>query len=325
MSMKSIPRIFLLLISLLNDRAFGLAIDPKTVHNSILVLGMGRVGLEVSKQVLETEFCSLAAGTCRRNISAPPGIRVVDWSNNQVLDTLARSCSHLLVTIPPNLYTEECRFVAERLQKGTWVGVVSTTSVYGNHDERWVTETSRCNEDSEYLQHERLLSALMPNSPVRMFRSAGIYGPMASALHTVYKRGVDPNATKKIPVTNRIHIEDLAATIVASMMQHSPTDRDREVYNVADDLPETRTKVMDYARNLLLTKGFSVPDESRTSDEPSRRTTRRLRESKRVSNEKMKASLRQTLKYPTFVEGLAAILENTDTPWQQDRRRPADD
>ena len=294
-----------------------------------------------------------------------------------------------------------------------WVGVLSTTAVYGNHDGKWVNEESECLVD-ETLDHNALqwiryekdwMTRVVKQTSktdaatvataanggeeederhsslggcLRIFRCAGIYGSTQSALHTVYRRRqnedgsfVSPKETTKDDqktttttkpgrtVTNRIHEDDLARAVVASMLQ-CPKGSDTtiwpslslsnkglvEIYNLADDLPESRQTVLAYAANLLDTlpedsgmdnqkkrqpSSFNKDEQSSSSffpttnenDErkripPGARSARRRRDQKRVDNSKMKQHLLNgsTLLYPTYKEGLQSILRHPRTPWK---------
>jgi hypothetical protein len=120
-------------------------------------------------------------------------------------------------------------------------------------------------------------------------------------------------------VTNRIHEQDVAAAIVASML-HDAGNRAGggvQIFNLADDLPESRHVVMEHAVRLLQGIGAKVPaTPTRADEDGSGRSKRRIRDRKRVSNEKMKAALVPALRYPTYREGLAHILTDPDAPWK---------
>ena len=146
-----------------------------------------------------------------------------------------------------------------------WMGFVSTTGVYGNHDGAIVTEESslHCppfsNADLYRVFEERWLSlqssSLLSSSHCRsvVFRCAGIYDSNRSALHTVYNRQLQPpppqqpqpqqgivpslpltttvdaaaaTTTTTAAATNRIHSYDIARAIVASMTTRDVVDDD---------------------------------------------------------------------------------------------------
>jgi hypothetical protein len=232
-----------------------------------------------------------------------------------------------------------------------WIGVVSTTGVYGNHDGALVTEESecRCDPDSsagpllDFENHwERFAQDTLTSCRVRIFRSAGIYGATRSALHTVFRVGVPvtrkddkssaqlsivagtDSASLPSDVTNRVHEVDLAAAIVSSMLKEDEDDSEApiyRVYNVADDLPESRRAVMEYAARLLRDMGADLSivgkkDRKPTNLDSTQRSRRRIKDQKLVSNARLKEELLSSLAYPTYKKGLAQILLYPEAPWQ---------
>jgi hypothetical protein len=235
--------------------------------------------------------------------------------------------------------------------RGRWIGVVSTTGVYGNHDGALVTEESECRCDPDSSagplldfenQWERIAKDAPTSCRVRIFRSAGIYGATRSALHTAFREGAlatrkddESNAelfmaagtdSTSLPsdVTNRVHEVDLAAAIVSSMLKEDEDGTETpvfRVYNVADDLPESRRTVMEYAARLLHDMGADLAmvgkkDRKPTHLDSTPRSRRRIKDQKLVSNARLKEELLSSLAYPTYKEGLAQILLYPEAPWQ---------
>jgi len=214
---------------------------PPPNNNGLLILGLGRVGSEVARQ--STGMFDTVTGTVRRTApdeetkpESSDTVRMVSFQDTaSILETAESCCSHLLVTVPPApnvddqlLLDQVLDSVTERLAANCWIGVLSTTGVYGNHNGAWVTEESSClattSSASRYLEYEeqwKLRAAHYGNHALYLFRCAGIYGANRSALHTVFRKGMPP--TKQVTdattfdVTNRIHVHDLAAAVVASM------------------------------------------------------------------------------------------------------------
>jgi hypothetical protein len=180
--------------------------------------------------------------------------------------------------------------------------------------------------------------------------------------------GVVP-PTEEAP-TNRIHTNDIARAIVASMTlpygpPDSTDDKDEEemdiittttsssgrIYNLADDDPAPRSVVLAYAADLLESIGQlrlrTDPAESSSSSSttmtdappPTPTTTtgsltttgstmmtttrerRRQTDRKLVSNRRMKQELVPEFTYPSYREGLKAILMDPNTPWQQQQQQ----
>ena len=200
---------------------------------------------------------------------------------------------------------------------------MSTSGVYGNHNGEWVTEESPlyCSEQSptfRYIEHENKWREISQQCgwTCRVFRCAGLYGPDRSALHTLWKKRV-LNVSPAAGITNRIHETDVARAIVASMMDSSQ-QHDFCVYNLSDDEPEARSVVMKYATKLLESIGVDITiKESSEASPSSARATRRGTDIKRVSNDRMKSDLVSELLYPTYREGLTAILKDSSSPWRK--------
>ena len=137
--------------------------------------------------------------------------------------------------------------------------------------------------------------------PVQVFRLAGIYGPGRSAFDRL-REGRAQRVVRPGQVFSRIHVDDVAAVLRASIARPAPG----RAYNVADDLPAPPQDVIAYAAGLL---GVPVPpevpfDEARLS--PMARSF--YAESKRVSNRRIRDELGVRLAYPDYRSGLRAIL-----------------
>ncbi|CAB9497310.1 nad-dependent epimerase dehydratase [Seminavis robusta] len=321
-----------------------LAPSPTTNCNSnnCLILGLGAVGKEVA-QTIAGDF-PLVYGTVRNTEATdqtdedPSILRKIAFEKLCGSSTVPSTCSHVLVTIPPssmgdnhlnNIYDS----IVESLPDQSWIGVLSTTGVYGHHDGKWVDEDSDllCQEgtnaaryrDYETEWQDRIQGT---NHALYIFRCAGIYGPERSALHTLYKKGI-PLTTAEAPgrystttgrqpqITNRIHVTDVARAIAGGMKEPRDNYSTTHMFNLADDLPESRGVVMKYAEELLATNNITLPKTPppttrKASASSTRRAKRRTQELKRVSNKRMKTLLlKETgLAFPTYKEGLQAIL-----------------
>ena len=82
--------------------------------------------------------------------------------------------------------------------------------------------------------------------PVVIFRCVGIYGPGSNLLVSV-KQGRARSIKKTGLVFSRIHVEDLAQTLEASMQRPQPG----EIYNVSNDHPSPPSEALNYACGLL--------------------------------------------------------------------------
>jgi len=228
-----------------------------------------------------------------------------------IAEALARTQA-LLVTAPPG--PEGCPalpvLVPALARSGAfpdWTGYLSTTGVYGDRRGRWVFETSRLAAQSvegarrvgaerDWLEVGRGMGLT-----VTVFRLPGIYGPGRSALDRV-RAGQARRIAAPGQVFSRIHVDDLAAGLEASMV----APRAGGIYNLCDDEPAPNPDVVAYAARLL---GLPVPPEIPLAEAGlGPQALRFYAESKRVSNARAKAELGWRPAYPTYREGLQAIL-----------------
>jgi len=230
----------------------------------------------------------------------------------RLAETLAQSQA-VLISAPPT--AEGCpglRTLVPALASAgafpDWIGYLSTTGVYGDRRGGWVFETSalaaqsvegarRVRAERDWWEVGRGMGLT-----VAAFRLPGIYGPGRSTLDRV-REGRARRLAIPGHVFSRIHVDDLAAGLAASIAR----PRAGAAYNLCDDEPCPNSEVVAYAAGLL---GLPIPPEV-TLDEAHLPTEARrfYAESKRVSNALAKAELGWRPAYPTYREGLRAVLE----------------
>ncbi len=188
-----------------------------------------------------------------------------------------------------------------------WIGYLSTVGVYGDHGGAWVDEQSETRPVNDRSQHrldaERAWRQLGQDTgkAVHVFRLAGIYGPGNNALVNV-RAGRARRIVKPGQIFNRIHVDDIAAVLAATL----PRTGGGEVWNVADNEPAPPEDVIVHAAKLL-----GVPPPPAVAFEDAKLTGLALsfwQESKRVSNRRIREDLKVALAYPTYREGLRALL-----------------
>jgi nucleoside-diphosphate-sugar epimerase len=188
-----------------------------------------------------------------------------------------------------------------------WVGYLSTTGVYGDRGGARVDETSDCTPATERgkarLRAEAEWLALCHDTglPVHIFRLAGIYGPGRGPFSKV-RAGTARRIVKPGQVFSRIHVEDIATVLEASIDRPHPG----AIYNVCDDEAAPPEDVIAHAAGLL---GLPLPPEEPFETAGMSPMARSFyAESKTVSNARIKTELGIELAYPTYREGLAALL-----------------
>jgi nucleoside-diphosphate-sugar epimerase len=195
-----------------------------------------------------------------------------------------------------------------RLKTLAWVGYLSTTGVYGDRDGGWVDEESVLRPTGERGRRRVAAEAgwldlwHRHGVPVHVFRLAGIYGPGRSAFDSL-RSGRAQRIDKPGQVFSRIHVDDIAAVLAASMARPNPG----AIYNVCDDDPAAPAEVIEHAARLM---GMAPPPlipfvQARLSD----MARSFYADNKRVRNERIKGELGVALAYPGYREGLAAILK----------------
>jgi nucleoside-diphosphate-sugar epimerase len=222
-----------------------------------------------------------------------------------------RTADAMLVSIPPGATTDP---LAERLGKTIaqadrlrWIGYLSTIGVYGDHGGAWIDETTACTPVSDRgrarLQAERQWTALgeRAGKPVVNFRLPGTYGPARNALAAL-RGGTARRIVKQGQVFNRIHVDDIAAAVALSIVR----DRVGAIYNLTDDEPAPPQDAVTYAAALL---GIEAPAEIPFEEAKLTAIAASFySESKRVRNTLIKRRLGFAPAYPSYREGLRALL-----------------
>ena len=215
--------------------------------------------------------------------------------------------THLLISIAPGpdgdpVLAELRAEISKR--EFEWVGYLSTTGVYGDRGGDWVTEEDELRPATKRGQARVKAEADWRelNLPLHIFRLAGIYGPGRGPFAKV-RAGTARRIIKKGQIFSRIHVEDIAAVLKASIEQPSPGS----IYNVCDNDPQPPEVVIKAAAQLL---GLPIPEKV---DFETAEMTPMARsfyaESKKVDNRKIREDLGVTLKYPDYKAGLKAVLD----------------
>lgn len=191
--------------------------------------------------------------------------------------------------------------------KARWVGYLSTTGVYGDHQGDWVDETTPLTPQSE-RGRQRVVAEEQWRATglsVHIFRLAGIYGPGRGPFEKV-RDGTARRIIKPNQVFSRIHVADIAQVLEASIRHPNPG----AAYNVCDDNPCPPQEVIGYAALLLgLPEPPAVPFEV-VAPTMTPMALGFYQESKRVRNDRIKDELGVQLLYPDYPEGLAALLHD---------------
>jgi nucleoside-diphosphate-sugar epimerase len=241
------------------------------------------------------------------------GYEAVPFSGERpspVLSEALRQTTHLLLSAPPSAEGDPLLLRhgddladASHLR---WIGYLSTTGVYGDHSGGWVDEETPPRPIFDRSQWRVAAEAAWQDLaakrrlPAAIFRLAGIYGPGRNALEKL-KAGEQRRVYKPGQVFTRIHVEDIAGALEAA------TQRDASgVFNISDDEPAPPQDVITYAAELLGVEPPPLVDWDEADLSPMARSF--YMENRRVRNARMKNVLGVKLRYPTYREGLRALL-----------------
>src|SRR5262249_27478638 len=248
----------------------------------------------------------------------PDGIARMIFAADSPLDAVEHTlamATQVLVSIPPDEASAPAGdAVLRRLGPAiaaahniVWVGYLSTTGVYGDRAGGWVDETSERRPGNprsirRAATEDRWLALWRERGvPVHVFRLAGIYGPGRSAIDQL-RAGTAKRINKPDQLFSRIHVEDIAAVLEASIARPRPG----AIYNVADDAPAPAASVVEHAAKLL---GVAPPPlEPYDPERLSPMAREFYKEARRVRNLRIKTELGVELRYPDYKAGLAAIL-----------------
>jgi nucleoside-diphosphate-sugar epimerase len=242
---------------------------------------------------------------------AAAGYDAVLFDSIEAVGSALAAHSHILISIPPGedgdpVLASYAQTMIANKSSIRWIGYLSATGVYGDRGGGWVDETSQLAPATargrRRLAAENQWLALHAGEhlPVHIFRLAGIYGPGRNQLLAV-RDGTAKRIVKPGQIFSRIHVDDIAGVLEASMARPNPG----RSYNVCDNEPAPPQDVVAFAAELL---AAAIPPE--IPFDQSRLTGLSLsfyEESKRVSNRRIKEELGYRLLYPTYREGLRAL------------------
>lgn len=279
--------------------------------NTLLSLGHGYSAQALARRLLNHGWRIIGTTRSAEKAAtlAAEGIEPLIWPGSSLAPALAEA-THILASIAPGpegdpvLNAHAAEIATAR---PLWVGYLSTTGVYGDHAGAWVDEETALTPSTTRGKQRVLAEAQWQalGLPLHIFRLAGIYGPgrgpFAKVRNRTARRIVKPGQ-----VFSRIHVEDIAATLEASMLRPHPG----RIYNVCDDDPAPPEAVIAHAAHLLGLPEPPAEDWDTAEMTPMARSF--YAESKRVRNDRIKTELGLRLRYPSFRDGLAALLAAGD-------------
>lgn len=280
-------------------------------YKKLLIFGGGYVG-QAFCDAIKDDFDDVIV-TKRQ----PQAHHEITFNDGQPLPpALFQSVTHVLSTIPPSdkgdpvlqLHRDDLVQSSNLL----WVGYLSSTSIYGDHQGRWVDETTLPQPQTatamhRYAAEQSWQDLWNQDIPVHIFRLSGIYGPGRSVFEALHQ-GRAQVIHKADHVFNHIHVDDIVQVLKASLRQPS---NHRPLYNLADDLPSASLDVYRFAVDLMNRELPRVMNYGEAILTP--RMQEFYQSCRRVANRRIKDELAVNLIYPTYKQGLTKIWAQLNT------------
>jgi nucleoside-diphosphate-sugar epimerase len=282
--------------------------------NHLLIFGYGFTGQALARRMRADGWrvTAVVRSEATAAKARAQGVTPVATDDSPGLVDALKTATAILITAPP---TEAgcpglntlIPALAEANAFPDWIGYLSTTGVYGDREGRWVFEAGPLNARS--VESARRVSAERDwrqvgrgmGLTVTAFRLPGIYGPGRSALDRA-RDGTAHGIVKPGQMFSRIHVDDIAAGLATSIAR----PRAGASYNLCDDEPAPSHEVNAYAARLLGLPAPALVPFDQAGLSPA--AQRFWGENKRVSNALAKAELGWRPAYPTYREGLTAVL-----------------
>ncbi|MCK4713908.1 MAG: SDR family NAD(P)-dependent oxidoreductase, partial [Marinosulfonomonas sp.] len=195
--------------------------------NTLLSIGHGYSAQALGARLIPQGWQITGTSRDPENLDAitAQGATALLWPGDNISRALA-SATHLLISVAPNADGDpvlnalraEITAIAPQLK---WVGYLSTIGVYGNHDGAWVDEDTALTPATKRGQLRMIAEAAWQafaadtGLPLHIFRLAGIYGPGRGPFAKV-RNGTARRIIKENQLFSRIHVQDIATTLMAS-------------------------------------------------------------------------------------------------------------
>jgi len=289
-------------------------LQASTLPSRVLILGMGWSGCVLAQHL--QALGAHVAGTVRDPASAPHDglrrhpMRADATPSPALLDEIAQA-EAVLCSVPPDADGDPAlRLLLPALQASPalrWVGYLSSTSVFADRAGGWVDERSAADAIEaagvQRLRAEAQWRALAEQRGIAsaLFRLPGLYGPGRNALLQL-AQGRARHVVRPGLVFNRLHVDDLATVVVASMQRPCVNG----LYLPADDEPAPPQEVLAFAAQL---GDFAMPPAVAWDDPALSPTLRRFYESsKRIDSRGTREALGWQPRFPSYREGLRDLL-----------------
>ena len=273
----------------------------------LLIFGLGYTGTALARQAAANGM-RVTVATRQPGASAPPGVVLAPFD-----DPPFATATHIVATAAP---AEAGDPVLARHGQAInsapaleWIGYMSTTGVYGDRGGGWVDETTQPAPSGgrgwRRVAAELAWATVRPGLRIDLLRLAGIYGPGRSVFDDL-RAGRARRVDKPGHQFGRIHRDDIVGALLAAMAQ--PRLAGVRVLNGSDDEPAASADVIAEAARLL---GMEPPPlipfaEAEGGMSPMARSF--WGDDRKVASARTTAALERRWSFPTYREGLRAIL-----------------
>jgi nucleoside-diphosphate-sugar epimerase len=275
----------------------------------LLIFGLGYSGTAIAIAARDAGW-EVEATSRTPGAAGPEGVRVVAF---EAAGEVVARATHVLATAPPREGDPVLARQGDALRAApglAWLGYLSTTGVYGDRAGGWVDEATPPAPGSERsrrrLEAEQAWREVAAGRPLDIFRLAGIYGPGRSVVDDV-RAGRARRVSAPGHAFGRIYVDDIAGGVMAAIARPPSGAR---VLNFSDDEPAESADVIAEACRLLgVAAPELVPFEAAWAG-MSDMARSFWAENRRVSSRQTQALLDYRWRYPTYREGLRAILQS---------------
>lgn len=281
----------------------------------LLCFGLGFSARTLARTLMRSgwEVVGTTRAEASRRALADAGFRAITFTGTEAgaeVGEALEDATHLLVSVVPADAGDPCLSLhgpdLRRAEKLEWIGYLSTIGVYGDHGGAWIDEATEpqpvSRRGKNRLRSERQWLNFGRDNRIctSIFRLGGIYGPGRSPFEKL-RSGKARRIIKPGQVFNRVHVEDIARALAASIAHPVPG----AIYNVVDDEPAPPQDVIEYAARLI---GCALPPEvpfAAADLSPAGRGF--YSANRRVRNDRLRALIGGSLTYPNFRVALSAL------------------
>ena len=283
--------------------------------NKLLICGFGYTASILARKFASKDFQIIGTTSDeQKKILASKFVNIINHRElRSLLKNSKQEITHVMLSAPPSdrgdPFFLDYQNDISKMKTLKWIGYLSATNVYGDHNGEYVNEFSLLKGDTskginrikaenqwtEFCKKEEL--------PLHIFRIAGIYGPERNTYERIKSKKFN-HIVKNNQYFSRIYITDLVNILFASMSKPNPIN----IYNVADDMPSGMSDVVDF---ICQRTSCTIPEKIFFEDlDRKQQQDSFYSENKRINNRLLKEDLGIILEYPSYREGYEKIIKN---------------